>query len=116
MTEILEEDHTNLDGQSRMMQPIAPLASTSDLQQVIEATPLLMSVNARFVVYCRQLEPHSILLQSIGSLRESNFRQIGQGTGLARDLSDYDCYYDHLILWDNNVIKSMKLVESLHHY
>lgn len=34
-------------------------------------------------------------------MRELTFRQVGEGTGKARDLDAFDTYYDHLILWHN---------------
>lgn len=39
-------------------------------------------------------------LQEIGRLRELTFREVGEGTGHARDLDEYDLYYYHLFLWD----------------
>lgn len=40
------------------------------------------------------------VLQEVGRLREVTFRTAGEGTGLARDLDEYDLYYHHLFLWD----------------
>ena len=42
--------------------------------------------------------PH--LLREIGRLREITFREVGEGTGKACDLDDFDAWYDHLVLWD----------------
>ncbi|MEL6649577.1 MAG: lysophospholipid acyltransferase family protein [Bacteroidota bacterium] len=42
--------------------------------------------------------PHA--LQEIGRLRELTFRAVGEGTQLARDLDEYDLFYQHLFLWD----------------
>lgn len=39
-------------------------------------------------------------LQEIGRLRELTFRSVGEGTGKARDLDEYDLYYRQLILWN----------------
>jgi putative hemolysin len=39
-------------------------------------------------------------LFEIGRLREITFRQVGEGTGKARDLDEYDLYYHQLIIWD----------------
>ncbi len=36
----------------------------------------------------------------IARLRELTFRSAGEGTGLARDLDEYDLYYLQLIIWD----------------
>ena len=43
--------------------------------------------------------PHA--LQEIGRLREIAFRAVGEGTGQACDLDDYDAYYWHLFIWDD---------------
>lgn len=40
------------------------------------------------------------LLLEIGRLRELTFREVGEGTGLARDLDRYDAWYEHIVLWD----------------
>ncbi len=42
--------------------------------------------------------PHA--LREIGRLRELTFRAVGEGTGKARDLDEYDLYYLQLIIWD----------------
>lgn len=43
--------------------------------------------------------PH--ILHEIGILREHTFRAVGEGSGNACDLDDYDKYYTHLIMWDS---------------
>lgn len=40
------------------------------------------------------------LLLEIGRLRELTFREVGEGTGLSRDLDRYDAWYEHIVLWD----------------
>ena len=42
--------------------------------------------------------PHT--LREIGRLRELTFREVGEGTGKACDVDDYDTWYEHLVLWD----------------
>ncbi|MEM9986511.1 MAG: lysophospholipid acyltransferase family protein, partial [Bacteroidota bacterium] len=42
--------------------------------------------------------PH--VLKEIGRLREITFREVGEGTGQASDLDEYDLYYLHLFLYD----------------
>ena len=41
------------------------------------------------------------LMHELGRLREEAFRFIGEGTGKSLDTDAFDCYYKHLILWDN---------------
>jgi len=42
------------------------------------------------------------LMQEIAILREITFREVGEGTGKSFDLDEFDEYYTHLIMWDNN--------------
>lgn len=41
------------------------------------------------------------VLKEIGRLREITFRAIGEGTNKSIDLDQYDTYYHHMFLWDN---------------
>ncbi len=47
--------------------------------------------------------PH--LLHEIGVQRELTFRAVGEGTGTACDLDDYDQHYIHLFTWDSRASK-----------
>lgn len=46
--------------------------------------------------------PQSIpsVMHEIGRLRETCFREVGEGTGKSLDLDEYDEHYLHLFLWD----------------
>ena len=39
------------------------------------------------------------IMRELGRLREETFRAVGEGTGEALDLDEYDKYYHHLLLW-----------------
>ena len=41
------------------------------------------------------------ILHEIGRLREITFRAVGEGTNESIDLDDYDKYYHHMFLWDD---------------
>jgi len=41
------------------------------------------------------------LLREIGIQRERTFRQVGEGTGRAMDIDEYDDTYRHLVLWNH---------------
>ncbi|GED21099.1 lysophospholipid acyltransferase family protein [Halomonas halmophila] len=45
--------------------------------------------------------PDSAVMRELGRLREITFRRVGEGSGSKRDLDDFDHYYRHLILWDD---------------
>ncbi|MBM3919249.1 MAG: GNAT family N-acetyltransferase [Sphingomonadales bacterium] len=51
--------------------------------------------------YVRAVDiPHT--LREVGRLREYSFRAIGEGTGKALDLDEFDEYYTHLLVWDRS--------------
>jgi putative hemolysin len=41
------------------------------------------------------------ILHEIGRLREITFREVGEGTNESLDLDNYDKYYNHMFLWDD---------------
>lgn len=51
------------------------------------------------VVYAHRRQIPS-LIREVGRLRELCFRKVGEGTGKARDLDDFDDYYLHLCLFN----------------
>lgn len=42
------------------------------------------------------------VMQEIARLRELTFRSVEEGTGFALDLDQFDSYYRHIVLWDEN--------------
>lgn len=42
------------------------------------------------------------LIKEIGRLREVTFRAVGEGTNRSTDIDEYDFYYHHLIVWDDD--------------
>ena len=53
-------------------------------------------------IYLFDYRPNSAVMREIGRLREMTFREVGEGTGMRRDLDRYDTYYRHLVLWDDS--------------
>ncbi|MTI13727.1 lysophospholipid acyltransferase family protein [Sansalvadorimonas verongulae] len=51
-------------------------------------------------VWCSDAQSIPHLLQEIGRLRELTFREVGEGTGQAVDIDDFDQHYLHLFLWN----------------
>lgn len=60
---------------------------------------LLQSKN--YEVFLATAKDMPFILQEIGRQREITFRAIGEGTNKAIDLDEFDTYYHHLFLWDN---------------
>ncbi len=64
---------------------------------------LLVSKN--YEVFLAQADYVPNILQEIGRLRETTFREVGEGTNNATDLDKFDSYYHHMFLWDNDARK-----------
>ncbi len=89
------DDHT--------LQPIAERLPLTDLLQDMQQLPEsahLLSHN-EFDVYCTTSDTIPSLMHEIGRLREKNFRQVGEGTGTALDVDEFDRDYLHLFIWDH---------------
>ncbi|MCH9740891.1 MAG: lysophospholipid acyltransferase family protein [Epsilonproteobacteria bacterium] len=56
-------------------------------------------------IYLYEYEKGSIILQEISRLREYTFRKVEEGTGKKRDKDEYDYYYKHIILWDDEELE-----------
>jgi putative hemolysin len=65
-----------------------------------------------YVVYLARQPQIPAVMREIGHLREKTFRAVGEGTGQALDLDDFDKHYLHLFMWNkdtNEVIGSYRL-------
>jgi len=56
--------------------------------------------SGRYQVLCSAASRLPAVLPEIGRLREIAFRQVGEGTGLPRDIDQFDEAYEHLFVWD----------------
>lgn len=45
------------------------------------------------------------VVKEIARLRELTFRKVGEGTGKKMDIDEYDKYYKHLVLWDEEELE-----------
>ncbi|MFZ4543690.1 MAG: GNAT family N-acetyltransferase [Saprospiraceae bacterium] len=66
----------------------------------LDKDEFLVLEQGNFEVYIANpgMIPHT--LKEIGRLREITFRAVGEGTGRALDIDDFDLYYKQLIIWD----------------
>ncbi|MDR6300037.1 lysophospholipid acyltransferase family protein [Mesonia maritima] len=64
---------------------------------------LLISKNYEVFLAEREFIPN--IMNEIGRLREITFRAIGEGTNNATDLDEFDDYYHHMFLYDNEAHK-----------
>lgn len=58
-----------------------------------------------FEVFLAQKKDIPNIVQEIGRLREITFRAIGEGTNKSIDLDEFDEYYHHMFLYDNETRK-----------
>lgn len=54
-----------------------------------------------YSIYIARAAEMPSIVKEIGRLRELTFREIGEGTNKSFDLDEYDLYYYHMFLWDN---------------
>lgn len=89
--------------EERALPPIAPAGPVDDLLREMRALPpedrLLTDGDWQIVETDMASSP--ALLDEIGRLREITFRAVEEGSGLARDLDEFDPHYRHLILWND---------------
>ncbi|MFW7522683.1 lysophospholipid acyltransferase family protein [Vibrio ostreicida] len=84
--------------------PVADALPLKDLKTDLATLPIdhhLLS-SGEFDVYCTTADCIPSILHEIGRVRERNFRAVGEGTGLAIDLDEFDRDYMHLFIWDRN--------------
>ncbi|CAA6809493.1 MAG: Putative hemolysin [uncultured Sulfurovum sp.] len=91
------------------------------LKQELKNSQLLGKTNDDKKIYLYEYEQGSIVLQEISRLREYSFRKVDEGTGKKRDKDEYDYYYKHIILWDDDaleIVGSYRIAESnfVHEY
>lgn len=78
--------------------PVAPELLVQDIKNLTYGN--LIASQGEFDLFVASALEIPNVLTEIGRLRESTFRQVGEGTGKALDLDEYDLYYHQLIMWD----------------
>ena len=74
------------------------------LEQELAALPAkqkLLKTTDCDILYCRAQQIPNTMLE-LGRLREKSYREVGEGTGKALDLTAEDDYYVHLIVWNRD--------------
>lgn len=80
------------------------LSTINSELKLIRSNDLLFSVS-NYEVFISEPESIPYILKEIGRLRELTFRDSGEGTNKNIDLDEYDLYYRHLFVWDNQAQK-----------
>lgn len=61
----------------------------------------LLFQNNNYEIFFSKAHQIPNILREIGRLREITFREVGEGTNEPFDLDEFDQFYRHLFLWDN---------------
>lgn len=92
---------------------IAPIETNLLLDELTQLPEdALLLEQGDFAVYCTPTRNIPNLMQEIGRIREESFRGVGEGSGLACDLDQYDEYYQQLFVWhkeDKQIVGSYRL-------
>lgn len=85
-------------------EPIATEIATEILQKEISdiREDYLLFTMKNYSIYCAPTLKIPNILNEIGRLREVTFRAVGEGTNRSIDLDEFDLYYYHLFIWDND--------------
>jgi len=83
-------------------EPIAAAPSTRDLAAEVAAVrrDQRLAESGDLVAFRCEADAAPHLLYEIGRLREQTFRAVGEGTGRALDLDEFDAHYFHIVLWN----------------
>jgi putative hemolysin len=78
-------------------EPEVPAVLAREVRELGSVHTLYASGDYVVLVAARHVVPH--VMNEIGRLREVSFRAVGEGTGRARDLDEYDDWYQQLFVW-----------------
>ncbi|MGB0774252.1 MAG: GNAT family N-acetyltransferase [Akkermansiaceae bacterium] len=85
-------------------QDVSPPADRRQLRDEVEALAAQdrgpLDSQGGLEVYLSPANAIPTVMHEIGRLRETCFREVGEGTGMSLDLDKYDDHYLHLFLWD----------------
>jgi len=96
---------------------IAPPEKREALRLEIEQCEPLGETRDSKKIFVYRYQPGSALMREIGRLREETFRLVGEGTGQACDIDQYDHYYMHIVLWDaqdQEIVGAYRLCSTMH--
>ncbi|MDD5359086.1 MAG: lysophospholipid acyltransferase family protein [Sulfurovaceae bacterium] len=85
--------------------PIAHAEQRQDIKQAIKNATLLGKTfdNKQILLY--DTDKEDSIIKEIGRLREISFRFVGEGSGKRRDVDEFDRYYKHIIVWDDEALE-----------
>lgn len=103
-TKLLDTSNLNIKRSPKSPKQIAKPANQEEILREVDNLRegdyrLLQSKN--YEVFFASADKLPNVLHEIGRLREITFRAVGEGTNESLDLDDYDKYYHHMFLWDD---------------
>lgn len=107
------EKDTKLIDTASLKIPKAPkkIVTPANESKMIDEVQALRNSDARFLqsknyeVFFASAKQIPNIIHEIGRLREITFREVGEGTNESIDLDEYDQYYHHMFLWDDETKK-----------
>jgi len=84
---------------------IAHPVSRQEIRIELRRGELLGMTSDNKHIYLIEHENAPSIINEIGRLREYSFRKVGEGSGRSRDIDEYDRYYHHLVLWDDEALE-----------
>ena len=99
----LEADVNLVNSPVANAQPIeAPVATEVLLEEIEKHKECKLFKVGPYSAYLFDYDQIPNIIHEIGVRREESFRAVGEGTGKSIDLDEYDLYYKHLFLWDDD--------------
>ncbi|MDQ6528751.1 lysophospholipid acyltransferase family protein [Flavobacterium sp. LHD-85] len=107
------EKDTKLIDTASLKIPKAPkkIVTAASESKLIDEVQALRDSDSRFLqsknyeVFFASAKEIPNILHEIGRLREITFREVGEGTNESIDIDEYDQYYHHMFLWDDETKK-----------
>ena len=108
------EKETKLIDTSNLNLKISPIKSPKDIAKPANHDQILAEVESlrkgdyrllqskNYEVFFVSADKIPNILHEVGRLREITFREVGEGTNESLDLDQYDKYYHHMFLWDDD--------------
>lgn len=84
---------------------IAVAEQKSELKSELKKGKLLGETTDGKKIIVYESIKENCVIKEIGRLREISFRHVGEGSGKKRDIDEYDFYYKHLIIWDDEALE-----------
>ncbi|MDO6516487.1 lysophospholipid acyltransferase family protein [Zobellia uliginosa] len=84
----------------KIVQPVQAELIEAEIAKLIENDRRMVQ-SKNYEVFLAPADEMPYALQEIGRQREITFREIGEGTNNSIDIDEFDSYYHHMFLWDN---------------